>query len=254
MVTMREMLEAGVHFGHLTRFREPKMNEYIYGVNNKVNIINLEKTLPMFNSGMNFLKKVAKRGGKILFVGTKRTARDMVAEYAEKCDMPYVNHRWLGGMMTNYKTIRQSIRRMKDLKKMQEEGVTNNLTKKEGLSISRELEKLENSLGGIQDMGGLPDALFILDAGYEKIALQEANKLKIPVVAVVDTNSSPEGVDYVIPGNDDAMRAIQLYLETLTNVILTAKEEKKSLAGSEKFKEEYVEVNSDESENKEASA
>jgi small subunit ribosomal protein S2 len=240
-VSMRAMFEAGVHFGHLARFREPQMSEYIYGTKNKISIINLEKTLPLFKTAMQFMSEVANRGGKILFVGTKRSASNLVAEYAEKCGMPYVNYRWLGGMLTNYKTIRQSIRRLHTLTKMQEDGTMDLLTKREGLTIRRELEKLENSLGGIKAMGGLPDALFIIDVGNEKIAIQEANRLRIPVIGVVDTNSKPSGVDYIIPGNDDAMRSIKLYLNTITEIVLKAKESQKSVI-NKKLQDDFVEV------------
>jgi small subunit ribosomal protein S2 len=242
---MRTLFEAGVHFGHLTRFREPSMAPYIFGTNNKINIIDLEKTLPLFKKAMEFVKKIADRNGKILFVGTKRAAKSIVAEYAAACDMPYVNHRWLGGMLTNYKTIRQSIKRMNSLQKIQEDDVKN-LNKKELLTMSRQLAKLENGLGGIKEMAGLPDALFIIDAGYEKIAIQEANRLRIPVIAIVDTNSKPDGVDYMIPGNDDAMRAITLYVKTAADIINSVREEKKQQATvSKKFKEEFVEVKDD---------
>jgi len=235
------MFEAGVHFGHLARFREPQMSEYIYGTKNKISIINLEKTLPLFKTAMQFVTDVANRGGRILFVGTKRSASKLVAEYADKCGMPYVNYRWLGGMLTNYKTIRQSIRRLNSLTKMQEDGTMALLTKKEGLTIRRELAKLENSLGGIKNMGGLPDAIFVIDVGNEKIAIQEANRLRIPVIGVVDTNSRPEGVDYLIPGNDDAMRSISLYLSTVTDIILKARESQKSII-NKKLQEDFVEV------------
>lgn len=244
-VSMRALFEAGVHFGHLARFREPQMSPYIYGTKNKISIINLEKTLPLFTSAMDFVNEIASKGGKILFVGTKRSASKIVAEYAQKCGMPYVNYRWLGGMLTNYKTIRQSIRRLNSLTKMQEDGTINLLTKKEGLTIRRELAKLENSLGGIKTMGGLPDALFIIDVGNEKIAIQEANRLKIPVIGVVDTNSKPTGVDYIIPGNDDAMRSITLYVSTVADIILKARESNKGLA-SKKFQEEFVEIEEEE--------
>ncbi len=240
-VSMRTMFEAGVHFGHLARFREPQMSEYIYGTKNKISIINLEKTLPLFKTAMQFVTDVANRGGRILFVGTKRSASKLVAEYADKCGMPYVNYRWLGGMLTNYKTIRQSIRRLNSLTKMQEDGTMALLTKKEGLTIRRELAKLENSLGGIKNMGGLPDAIFVIDAGNEKIAIQEANRLRIPVIGVVDTNSRPQGVDYLIPGNDDAMRSISLYLSTVADIILKARESQKSII-NRKLQEDFVEV------------
>lgn len=210
-VTMRQMLEAGVHFGHQTRYWNPKMAPYIFGERNKIHIINLEQTLPMFNDAMNFIGKLSSRGGKILFVGTKRSAREAVRESAQACKMPYVNHRWLGGMLTNFKTVKQSIRRLKDLEKMSDDGSMERLNKKEGLMLSREQEKLERGLGGIKDMKGLPDAVFVIDVGYEKIAVQEAKKLGIPVIGVVDSNNPLTSVDYVIPGNDDAIRAIQLY-------------------------------------------
>ena len=242
-VSMRIMLEAGIHFGHLTKFKHPDMVEYIFGVNNKINIINLEKTLPLFNEAMCFIKHIANRGGKILFVGTKRQARLVIVECALKCDMPYVNHRWLGGMLTNYKTIRQSIRKLNELNKMQEDGTLAHLTKKEGLNIIKKLTTLKHSLGGIKDMGGLPDAIFVVDVGYENIAVSEANRLKIPVVGVVDTNSSPEGVDYLIPGNDDAIKAIQLYAETVTDIIITAKKTRKT-ATVKKHKEKFDDAGS----------
>ncbi len=242
-VSMRELFEAGVHFGHLARFREPLMSDYIYGTKNKISIINLEKTLPLFRTAIDFVNEVAGRGGKILFVGTKRAASKIVAEAAQKCGMPFVNHRWLGGMLTNYKTIRQSIRRLNSLTKMQEDGTINFLTKKEGLTISRELIKLENSLGGIKTMGGLPDAIFVIDVGHERIAIQEANRLRIPVIGVVDTNSKPDGIDYMIPGNDDAMRSISLYANTVADVILRAREANKGV--NSKYQEEFVEVEED---------
>jgi small subunit ribosomal protein S2 len=242
-VSMRTLFDAGVHFGHLARFREPQMSEYIYGTKNKISIINLEKTLPLFRTAMEFINETANKGGKILFVGTKRSASNIIAEAAKKCGMPYVNYRWLGGMLTNYKTIRQSIRRLNTLTKMQEDGTLQLLTKKEGLTIRRELAKLENSLGGIKTMGGLPDALFIVDVGHEKIAIQEANRLRIPVIGIVDTNSKPTGVDFIIPGNDDAMRSISLYADTVSNIVLKARESNKSLA-NKKYQDEFVEVDS----------
>ena len=218
-VTMRQMLEAGVHFGHQTRYWNPKMGQYIFGERNKIHIINLEQTLPMFNDSLNFIGKMASKGGKILFVGTKRSAREAVQEAAISCKMPYVNHRWLGGMLTNFKSVKQSIRRLKELEKMSEDGTFQKIGKKEVLMLSREREKLERSLGGIKDMKGLPDAIFVIDVGYEKIAVQEANKLGIPVIGVVDTNNSLEGIDYVIPGNDDAIRAIQLYVSAAADAV-----------------------------------
>ena len=218
-VTMRQMLEAGVHFGHQTRYWNPKMGQFIFGERNKIHIINLEQSLPMFNEAMNFVGKLASKGGKVMFVGTKRSARDAVREAAISCKMPYVNHRWLGGMLTNFKTVKQSIKRLKDLEKMAEDGTFQKLGKKEILTLSRESEKLERGLGGIKDMRGLPDAIFVIDVGYEKIAVQEANKLGIPVIGVVDTNNSLQGIDYVIPGNDDAIRAIQLYVAATSDAI-----------------------------------
>ncbi len=218
-VTMRQMLEAGVHFGHQTRYWNPKMGQFIFGERNKIHIINLEQSLPMFNEAMNFVGKLASKGGKVMFVGTKRSARDAVREAAISCKMPYVNHRWLGGMLTNFKTVKGSIKRLKDLEKMAEDGTFQKLGKKEILTLTREAEKLERSLGGIKDMRGLPDAIFVIDVGYEKIAVQEANKLGIPVIGVVDTNNSLQGVDYVIPGNDDAIRAIQLYVAATSDAI-----------------------------------
>ncbi|AHK78688.1 30S ribosomal protein S2 [Ectothiorhodospira haloalkaliphila] len=236
-VTMRQMLEAGVHFGHQTRYWNPKMDQYIFGHRNKIHIINLEKTVPCFNDAMNYLGKMAANGGNIMFVGTKRSARDLVAEHARRCKMPFVNHRWLGGMLTNFKTVRQSIRRLKDLEAMQEDGSLRVLNKKEALMRTREMEKLDRSLGGIKDMPGLPDALFVIDVGYERIAISEARKLGIPVVAVVDSNNSPDGVDYVIPGNDDAMRAIQLYVSAAADAINDARSVARAGAG-----DEFVEV------------
>jgi len=240
-ITMRDMFEAGVHFGHLTRFRNPRMEPYIYGFRNRVNIINLEKTLPLFKEAMNYVSKSAKNGGRILFVGTKRSAHKIIKAAASKAGMPYVNHRWLGGMLTNFKTIKQSIRRLRELEKMRDEGVLECLTKKEALTRVRELEKLERSLGGIKSMGGLPDALFVVDVGQEKIAIQEAKRLGIPVIGVVDTNAIPDDVDYIIPGNDDAMSAIQLYAGAAVDAILAAKESDKA-SGMNKYKEEFVEV------------
>ncbi|MDH5736571.1 MAG: 30S ribosomal protein S2, partial [Gammaproteobacteria bacterium] len=212
-VSMRQMLEAGVHFGHQTRFWNPKMAQYIFGERNKIHIINLEQTLPMFNDALNAISKIASSNGKVMFVGTKRAARQVISEEAIRAGMPYVNHRWLGGMLTNFNTVRQSIRRLKELEQMSEDGTFARLTKKEALNLSREMEKLEKTLGGIKDMGGLPDAIFVIDVGHEDIAVHEAHKLGIPVIGVVDSNNSPDDVDYVIPGNDDAIRAIKLYIE-----------------------------------------
>jgi len=220
-VSMRQMLEAGVHFGHQTRYWNPKMQTYIFGERNRIHIINLEKTLPLFNDAMNFLGKLSSNGGKILFVGTKRAAREAIREEAERCGMPHVNFRWLGGMLTNFKTIKQSVKRLKDLEAMSEDGtLERKFNKKEALGLRREMEKLNRSLGGIKDMNALPDALFVIDVGYEDIAIAEAKKLGIPVIGVVDTNNDPAGVDYVIPGNDDAIRAVQLYVQGAAAAVL----------------------------------
>ena len=238
-VTMRDMLKAGVHFGHQTRYWNPKMKPFIFGARNKIHIINLEKTLPLFNDAMSFLNKLAASNNKILFVGTKRAAQKAVREEALRAGMPYVDHRWLGGMLTNWKTIRQSIKRYRDLEAQSQDGTFDKLTKKEALMRKREMDKLERSIGGIKDMGGLPDALFVIDVDHEDIALQEARKLGIPVVAVVDTNSNPDGVDYVIPGNDDAIRAIQLYVKAAADTILEGKQYAQTQGGGES---EFVEV------------
>ena len=238
-VSMRQMLEAGVHFGHQTRYWNPKMAPYIFGERSKIHIVNLEKTLPLYNDAMNFIGKLTSRGGKILFVGTKRAAREATTAAASHCVMPYVNYRWLGGMLTNFKTVRQSIKRLKDLETMAQDGTFERLAKKEVILLRREMEKLERSLGGIKNMDGLPDALFIIDVGHEKIAVQEARKLNIPVVGVVDTNNSPDGVDYVIPGNDDAIRAIQLYVDGAAAAVLEGQTAIANLGGDE---EEFVEV------------
>ncbi len=223
-VSMRDMLQAGVHFGHQTRFWNPKMKPFIFGARNGVHIINLEKTVPMFDDALNFIGNVAAKKGKILFVGTKRAASEAVKEAASSCDQFYVNHRWLGGMLTNWKTVRQSIKRLKDLELQAQDGTFEKLTKKEALMRTREMEKLEKSLGGIKDMGGLPDVLFVVDAEHEHIAIKEANNLGIPVVSIVDTNSNPDGIDYIIPGNDDAIRAVQLYLSAAATAVNEARE------------------------------
>ena len=223
-VSMRDMLEAGVHFGHQTRFWNPKMRPYIFGERNKIHIIDLEKSLPLYNDALNFLGRMAASGGTILFVGTKRAAQDCIAAEAQRCGMPYVNRRWLGGMLTNYRTVKQSIKRLKDLEALIEEGGLDRVSKKEGLSLQRELAKLERGLGGIKDMDGIPDVLFIIDVGHEKIAVAEAVTLGIPVVAVVDTNNAPDGVDYIIPGNDDAIRSIELYVSGSATAILEGRE------------------------------
>ncbi|MBO1519754.1 30S ribosomal protein S2 [Oceanisphaera pacifica] len=222
-VSMRDMLKAGVHFGHQTRYWNPKMKPYVFGASNRVHIINLEKTVPMFNDALNYLGSVASKKGKILFVGTKRAASEAVKEAATKCDQFYVNHRWLGGMLTNWKTVRQSINRLKELETQSADGTFDKLTKKEALMRSREMDKLEKSLGGIKNMGGLPDVLFVIDADHEHIAIKEANNLGIPVVSVVDTNSNPDNIDYIIPGNDDAIRAVQLYLSSAADAVVAAR-------------------------------
>lgn len=239
-LSMREMLQAGVHFGHQTRYWNPKMGKYIFGARNKIHIINLEKTLPMFQEALDFIEQKAAGKNKILFVGTKRSASKLVSEQAARCGMPYVDHRWLGGMLTNYKTIRASIKRLRELEAESQDGTFEKLTKKEALMRSRDLEKLERSLGGIKDMGGLPDVLFVIDVEHERIAISEANKLGIPVVGVVDSNSSPEGVDFVIPGNDDAIRAVQFYLSKVADRIIAARQNSASSA------EEFVEVTDEE--------
>ncbi len=219
-VSMRLMLEAGVHFGHQTRFWNPKMAEYIFGARNKIHIVNLEKTLPLYTDAVNAIGKIAANRGTVLFVGTKRAARNTVMEEAQRCGMPYVNHRWLGGMLTNYKTIRQSIQRLMDLEEMSTSGGFAKLTKKEALGLTREMGKLEKVLGGIKNMKGLPDALFVIDVGHEDIAVNEANKLGIPVFGIVDTNNSPDGIDYVVPGNDDAIKAIRLYAQGIADAVI----------------------------------
>ena len=237
---MRQMLEAGVHFGHQTRYWNPRMSAYIFGQRNKIHIINLEKSLPLYQDAVNFSSSLSANGGKILFVGTKRAARDVIKEEAERCGMPYVNHRWLGGMLTNFKTIRQSIKRLKELEAMFEDGTIERFNKKEALGLSRERDKLERSIGGIKDMNGIPDALFVVDVGHEKIAISEANKLGIPVVGVVDTNNDPGNVDYVIPGNDDAIRAIQLYVQGVSAAVLEGRTVAAQVAAGRE--DEFVEV------------
>lgn len=241
-VSMHDMLKAGAHFGHRTRFWNPKMKPYIFGDRHQVHIVNLEKTLPLYRNAVKFLAKIVERKGKVLFVGTKRQARDLVQEQATRLGMPYVNHRWLGGMLTNFKTVHQSIKRLMELDSMETDGTFEKLTKKEVLSLRREREKLERSLGGIKEMKRPPEAIFVIDVGNEKIAIQEARKLGIPVVAVVDTNNNPDGIDYVIPGNDDSFKAIQLYLKGLVDVCLDAKQ--RTLASG--HGDDFVEV--DESE------
>lgn len=219
-VTMRDLLKAGVHFGHQTRYWNPKMSQYIFGARNKIHIINLEHTLPALNEALDAAKNMTANKNKILFVGTKRAAAKVIKEEASRAGMPYVNHRWLGGMLTNYKTIRQSIRRLRELESQSQDGTFEKLTKKEALMRTREMEKLELSIGGIKDMGGLPDALFVIDVDHERIAVNEANKLGIPVFGIVDTNSNPDGIDHVIPGNDDALRAIQIYAQSMADACI----------------------------------
>ena len=219
-VTMRQMLEAGVHFGHQTRFWNPRMAPYIFGQRNKIHIVNLEKTMVKYNEAMDFVRKLSANRGNIMFVSTKRQAREIISEEARRAGMPFVDERWLGGMLTNFKTVKQSIKRLKEVEAMMEDGSIDRLSKREGLTVRRELEKLQKSIGGIKEMGGLPDAMFVIDVGYHKIAITEALKLGIPVVAVVDTNHSPEGVDYVIPGNDDSSRAIRLYARGVADAVL----------------------------------
>ncbi|MCL2875392.1 MAG: 30S ribosomal protein S2 [Betaproteobacteria bacterium] len=240
-ITMRQMLEAGVHFGHQTRFWNPKMAPYIFGHRNKIHIVNLEKTMIKYNEAMDFVRKLAARRGTILFVSTKRQAREILAEEARRGGMPFVDERWLGGMLTNFKTVKQSIKRLKELETMIEDGSVDRLSKRDALMTRRELEKLHKSIGGIKDMGGLPDALFVIDVGYHKIAITEAQKLGIPVVAVVDTNHSPEGVDYVIPGNDDSSRAIRLYARGVADAVLLGRSQVQ-LEIVEAGNEEFVEV------------
>ena len=241
-VTMRQMLEAGVHFGHQTRYWNPKMAPFIFGDRNKIHIVNLEKTLPMFEDALKYVRQIAANKGRILFVGTKRQARDIVKEEAVRAGCSYVNHRWLGGMLTNYKTVKQSIKRLRDLEALLGEGNTDRISKKEALNLKREMEKLERSIGGIKDMGGLPDAIFVIDVGHESGAVNEAAKLGIPVVGVVDTNNSPDGVAYLIPGNDDSSRAIRLYARGVADAVLEGRSQSlsevvKAVGGEEEFVE-----------------
>ena len=241
-VTMRQMLEAGVHFGHQTRYWNPKMEPFIFGARGKIHIINLEQSLPLLKESLDFLSRMASRRGTILFVGTKRAAGQAIAEEAARCNSPYVSHRWLGGMLTNFRTVRQSINRLKELEQMEKDGSFQKLVKKEVLQLTRERNKLERSLGGIKDMNGLPDAIFVIDVGHEAIAVAEARKLKIPVVAVVDTNHSPENIDYVIPGNDDAIRSIRLYAQLAADAILEGRASAPLPAGDG---DEFVELDAD---------
>ncbi len=241
-VTMRQMLEAGVHFGHQTRYWNPKMAPFILGHRNKIHIINLEKTLPMYQEAMKFVRQVSANKGNVLFVGTKRQAREIVREEAQRAGAPFEDHRWLGGMLTNFKTVKQSIKRLNDLATMTADGSMDKLTKKEALDYQRELEKLERSLGGIKDMNGVPDAMFVIDVGYQKNAIVEARKLGIPIIGVVDTNNSIEGIDYIIPGNDDSTRAIRLYARGVADAILEGRSQSLTeITGTE----EFVEVEED---------
>ena len=242
-VTMRQMLEAGVHFGHQTRYWNPKMAEFIFGQRNKIHIVNLEKTLAMYQEALKYVGQLAANRGTILFVGTKRQARDIIAEEAQRAGMPYVDHRWLGGMLTNFKTVKASIKRLKDLEAMAQDGTLEKMTKREALTLQREMEKLNRSLGGIKEMNALPDALFVIDVGYQKIAVTEANKLRIPVVGVVDTNHSPDGIAHVIPGNDDSSRAIRLYARGIADAIL---EGRSQVIQEIVQADEFVEVSGDE--------
>jgi small subunit ribosomal protein S2 len=237
---MRQMLEAGVHFGHQTRYWNPKMADFIFGQRNKIHIVNLEKTLAMYNDAMKYVRQLAQNRGTILFVGTKRQAREIIAEEARRCAMPFVDHRWLGGMLSNFKTVKQSIKRLKDLEAMKQDGTFERMSKREALSLSRELDKLEKSLGGIKDMGALPDAVFVIDVGYHKIAVTEAKKLGIPIVAVVDTNHNPDGIAWVIPGNDDSSRAIRLYARGVADAVLEGRSQsvQEIVQGSDEFVDE----------------
>ena len=243
-VTMRQMLEAGVHFGHQTRYWNPKMSPFIFGARNKIHIINLEKSLPMYQEALKFVRTLTANKGQILFVGTKRQARDILKEEAQRAGAPYVDYRWLGGMLTNFKTVKQSIKRLKEMDQMIADGSVEKLTKKEGLQFSREKEKLDRSLGGIKDMGGIPDALFVIDVGFHKIAVTEAKKLGVPIVGVVDTNNSLDGIDYVIPGNDDSTRAIRLYARGVADAILEGRSQviTEMVAPAASSSEEFVEV------------
>ena len=236
-VSMRDLLEAGAHFGHQTRYWNPKMNEFIFGARNNIHIINLEKTVPALDEAIAFVHRTAANKNKILFVGTKRSAGKVVKENAERAGMPYVDKRWLGGMLTNYKTIRQSIRRLRDLESQSADGTFEKLTKKEALSRQRDLEKLESGLGGIKEMGGLPDVLFVVDVDHESIAITEARKLRIPVIGIVDTNSNPDGIDYVIPGNDDAIRSIRLFVAAIADAAIAGKAEFQGEVSADEFVE-----------------
>ena len=243
-LSMREMLEAGIHFGHQTRYWNPKMADYLFGHRNKIHIINLEKTLPLFQEALNFVGKLAAKRGTVLFVGTKQAAQQIIKEEAQRCEMPYVNLRWLGGLLTNYQTVKQSIKRLQELEERKADGGMEKMSKKETLHLERELEKLERNLSGIKDMNGWPDALFVLDVGYEDIAVSEARKLKIPIVGVVDSNNNPDGIDYVIPGNDDAIRSIRFYAREIADAIIAGRVSVAHL-GEGRDKEEFVELDAD---------
>jgi len=243
-VTMRQMLEAGVHFGHQTRYWNPKMAPFIFGHRNKIHIINLEKTLAMYQEAMKFVRQLTANRGTILFVGTKRQARDILREEAQRCLSPFVEHRWLGGMLTNFKTVKQSIKRLKEMEAMQQDGSFERISKKEALGLTREMQKLQRSLGGIKELSAPPDALFIIDVGYQKGAVAEANKLGIPVIGVVDTNHNPEGIAYVIPGNDDSSRAIRLYARGVADAVLEGRNQSLEEVVSAS-KDEFVEVEED---------
>ena len=241
-VSMRDLLQAGAHFGHQTRFWNPKMRQYIFGARNKIHIINLEHTVPALNDALNFVNNLASKKNKVLFVGTKRAASNIIREQAQRAGQPYVDHRWLGGMLTNWKTLRQSINRLKDLQTQSQDGTFAKLTKREALERTREMEKLERALGGVKNMGGLPDALFVIDVDHESIAIKEAKNLGIPVIGIVDTNSNPDNVDYVIPGNDDAIRAVTLYASAMADAILAGKEYAQSQANAQAKVEEAKEA------------
>ena len=243
-LSMKEMLEAGIHFGHQTRYWNPKMADYLFGHRNKIHIINLEKTLPLFQEALNFVGKLAAKRGTVLFVGTKQAAQQIIKEEAQRCEMPYVNLRWLGGLLTNYQTVKQSIKRLQELEEKKAAGGMEKMSKKETLHMERELEKLERNLSGIKDMNGWPDALFVLDVGYEDIAVSEARKLKIPIVGVVDSNNNPDGIDYVIPGNDDAIRSIRFYAREIADAIIAGRVSVAHL-GEGRDKEEFVELDAD---------
>jgi small subunit ribosomal protein S2 len=236
-VSMRDLLQAGAHFGHQTRFWNPKMDQYIFGARNKIHIINLEHTVPAFNDALSSVQRLAENKNKVMFVGTKRAAGKIIEEQARRCGMPFVSHRWLGGMLTNYKTIRSSVKRLRELEEQESDGTFAKLTKKEALMRSRMKEKLERSIGGIKEMTGLPDVLFVVDVDHERIAVTEANKLGIPVIGIVDTNSNPDGVDFVIPGNDDAIRAIKLYVAAVADAVIAGKAQGGEVVSTDEFVE-----------------